>query len=139
MHYFSSSPKACLCGPALAPLVGGNFNSLRPVLTLTQPHVSGLAAHYSSWRVTQFGLCISGVVAFILMLVYLPETSHPNTRGIDKLRIANTTRSRWRILFFDPFKSLGLLRSPNLFAVVRLLDSAHLPLMRFKLLLKYRR
>ncbi|KAJ7928966.1 MFS general substrate transporter [Mycena leptocephala] len=70
---------ACLLGPALSPLAGG------------------LAAHYSSWRAMQYALGLSGAAGFVFILILLPETSHPGTRG------------------------LWLLRSPNLLAVYVLL------------------
>ncbi|KAJ7678887.1 MFS general substrate transporter [Mycena polygramma] len=79
---------ACLLGPALSPLAGG------------------LAAHYSSWRAMQYILGISGAIGFILILILLPETSHPGARGVDKLmRETNGAKNLW------------LLRSPNLLAV----------------------
>jgi hypothetical protein len=46
------------------------------------------------------------------MLWFLPETSHPGSRGVDKLELG---ARKWVVL--NPLKSLGLLRSPNLFAV----------------------
>jgi hypothetical protein len=52
-----------------------------------------------------------------MLLLYLsfPETSHPGTLGIDKV-----TRRKWiHISWVNPLSSLWLLRSPNLFAVVR--------------------
>jgi hypothetical protein len=47
------------------------------------------------------------------MLWFLSETSHPGSRGVDKLELG--TARKWVIL--NPFRSLGLLRSPNLLAV----------------------
>ncbi|KAF7336682.1 putative drug/proton antiporter YHK8 [Mycena venus] len=88
---------ACLLGPALSPLAGG------------------LAAHYSSWRAMQFILGFSGAIGFIFILVLLPETSHPGTRGVDKLM--RETNGTQKYAFVNPLKSLWLLRSPNLLAV----------------------
>ncbi|KAJ6531870.1 major facilitator superfamily domain-containing protein [Mycena capillaripes] len=88
---------ACLLGPALSPLAGG------------------LAAHYSSWRAMQFILGLSGAVGFIFILILLPETSHPGTRGMDKL--IRETNGAKKYAFVNPLKSLWLLRSPNLLAV----------------------
>ncbi|KAJ7030400.1 MFS general substrate transporter [Mycena alexandri] len=88
---------ACLLGPALSPLAGG------------------LAAHYSSWRAMQHILGLSAAVGFVFILLLLPETSHPGTRGVEKLiRESNGTK---RYAFVNPLKSLSLLRSPNLLAV----------------------
>ncbi|KAJ6576582.1 MFS general substrate transporter [Mycena vulgaris] len=88
---------ACLLGPALSPLAGG------------------LAAHYSSWRAMQFILALSAAIGFVFILVLLPETSHPGTRGVEKL-IRDTNGAK-RYAFVNPLKSLWLLRSPNLLAV----------------------
>lgn len=52
------------------------------------------------------------------MLWYLPETSHPGTRGLDKLK---PTDRKW--VWMNPFASLGILRSPNLALVVSPIDS----------------
>ncbi|GJJ15289.1 hypothetical protein Clacol_009565 [Clathrus columnatus] len=55
-----------LLGPPLAPISGG------------------FLATYASWRIMQIVLGIFGFIAFLIVLVYLPETSHPGERGIDK-------------------------------------------------------
>ncbi|KAI0310281.1 major facilitator superfamily domain-containing protein [Amylostereum chailletii] len=93
---------ACLLGPALAPPLGG------------------LAAHMSSWRAMQGALCVAGVVQLVSVYSFLPETSQPHSRGIDKLRDEDRRegvppRKCWFVL--NPFKSLTLLRSPNILAV----------------------
>ncbi|KAF8061835.1 major facilitator superfamily domain-containing protein [Lyophyllum atratum] len=85
---------ACLVGPALAPPIGG------------------LAAEYASWRIMQLVMGGVGGVMFICMLLFFPETSHPGTRGIDKLPAASR---KW--VFVNPLRPLALLRSPNLLAV----------------------
>lgn len=87
---------------------------------------AGFAAHYASWRDMQYALLASGLLSFITVLLFLPETSHPMARGIDKLRIAEepssgeeSKRKGWRWVWVNPFSSLWLLRSPNLLIVVR--------------------
>ncbi|THV06858.1 MFS general substrate transporter [Dendrothele bispora CBS 962.96] len=80
---------ACLLGPALAPFVGG------------------LVTQFFSWRIMQFGLGACGLLILLLVATCFPETSIPGSRGIDKRRF------RW----INPFKTLLLLRSPNLLAV----------------------
>ncbi|KAK0463404.1 MFS general substrate transporter [Armillaria novae-zelandiae] len=88
---------ATLLGPALSPLAGG------------------WGAHYASWRWTQIALAFAGFVAFVLMFLFLPETSHPGSRGIDKMREADGALSKgWKWVWLNPFASLALLRSPNL-------------------------
>ncbi|KAK0493376.1 MFS general substrate transporter [Armillaria luteobubalina] len=88
---------ATLLGPALSPLAGG------------------WGAHYASWRWTQIALALAGLVAFVLMFFFLPETSHPGSRGMDKMRGADGALSKqWKWVWLNPFASLALLRSPNL-------------------------
>ncbi|KLO19712.1 MFS general substrate transporter [Schizopora paradoxa] len=87
---------ACLLGPALAPLAGG------------------VAAYYYTWRHMQFALFLSGILALALILLLLPETSHPGTRGIDKEHESGRY-SKW--VWLNPLSGLALLRSPNLMAV----------------------
>ncbi|KAF8888354.1 major facilitator superfamily domain-containing protein [Infundibulicybe gibba] len=83
---------ACLLGPALAPPAGG------------------VAAHYASWRVMQLALAIAGFLAFVIMLLFFPETSHP-------ARPASSLWRLWKPYFINPLRPLALLRSPNILAV----------------------
>lgn len=87
-----------MLGPALAPFAGG------------------VAAAYYTWRHMQYVLFISAVLTYIPIVLSLPETSHPGARGIDK--IAEDEKSNF--VFLNPLGCYWLLRSPNLFAVVRL-------------------
>lgn len=74
------------------------------------PTIGGVTAHYYSWRTTQYGLCVAGIVSFLLTLFFQPETAWPGARGVDKL-IEKEGRSRW--VWLNPFGSIALLRSPN--------------------------
>ncbi|KAG5651696.1 hypothetical protein H0H81_007755 [Sphagnurus paluster] len=85
---------ACLLGPALAPPIGG------------------LASQYASWRIMQNTIGVVGLIMFFSMWLFFPETSHPNTRGIDKI-----PQDSSKFIFVNPLKPLALLRSPNLMAV----------------------
>ncbi|KAK0455358.1 MFS general substrate transporter [Desarmillaria tabescens] len=88
---------ATLLGPALAPLAGG------------------WGAHYASWRWTQATLALAGFLTFVLMLFFLPETSHPGTRGIDKTHEnVESAPKRWTWVWLNPLAPLALLRSPLL-------------------------
>lgn len=88
---------AILLGPALAPLAGG------------------IAAHYSSWRTMQLALGVWGLAAFVWIFLFFPETSHPGTRGVEK--IDPVKRPTWRPVILNPLAPLWLLRSPNVLAV----------------------
>ncbi|EIN08118.1 MFS general substrate transporter [Punctularia strigosozonata HHB-11173 SS5] len=103
---------ACLLGPAIAPLTGGTF------------------AHYASWRHMQYTLFFSALLTAVLVSLFLPETSHPGTRGIEKALEAEGIHAvsglapgevakerRWKWYWLNPFSSLNLLRSPNLLAI----------------------
>ncbi|KAI0085893.1 major facilitator superfamily domain-containing protein [Irpex rosettiformis] len=84
---------AVLLGPALAPLVGG------------------ITAHYYSWRIMQLGLSLFALICLILTIFLQPETSQPGARGIDKAREKGEKDG---LVYLNPFKSLWLLRSPNI-------------------------
>jgi hypothetical protein len=61
----------------------------------------------------QYGLAVAGISSFVLMFYFLPETSHPGTRGIDNRK--NTAR---KLVWLNPLSALWLLRSPNLLILV---------------------
>ncbi|KAI0823840.1 MFS general substrate transporter [Trametes gibbosa] len=85
---------ASLFGPAIAPLCGG------------------IASHYYSWRHAQWGLFIMGLFALIPVYLWLPETLEP-----EKLRQWGATEEHKKPIFLNPFKSLALLRSPNILII----------------------
>ena len=93
--------QACLLGPAVAPPTGG------------------FVAYYYSWRIMQLALLISAVVAFFALYLWLPETSQPNTRGVDKSAEDVPPEARKvQLVFLNPLKDLALLRSPVILSVV---------------------
>lgn len=78
------------------------------------PFLGGVAAEYWSWRNLHYSLAALSLLELLLIYVSFPETSHPGTMGIDKLK-----RRRWiHITLVNPLSCLWLLRSPNLFAVM---------------------
>lgn len=87
---------ASLFGLAVAPLAGGT------------------AAEYWSWRGFQATLGGWGLIQMGLMYWFLPETAHPGTRGIDRLK---DECSRKRLVLVNPFQSLRMLRSPILILI----------------------
>jgi len=92
---------ATLLGPTFAPLAGG------------------LADYYASWRIMQLALAVSGLIALACVVAFLPETSHPGSRGVEKLACDLIgTHRRWKLGFINPLGALWLLRSPLLMTVV---------------------
>ncbi|KAI0713732.1 MFS general substrate transporter [Earliella scabrosa] len=83
---------ASLFGPAIAPLCGG------------------LATHYGSWRHAQWALFIMGLFALIPVALWLPETLDPEVLQRQKEK----NKGRFSLLTINPFRSLELLRSPNI-------------------------
>ncbi|KAG1867159.1 major facilitator superfamily domain-containing protein [Suillus subalutaceus] len=78
------------------------------------PFLGGAATQYWSWRNLHYSIGAWGLVQMLLLYLSFPETSHPGTLGIDKIR-----RRRWiHITWVNPLRSLWLLRSPNLFAIM---------------------
>ncbi|KAJ7897559.1 MFS general substrate transporter, partial [Mycena olivaceomarginata] len=66
---------AALLGNALAPVIGG------------------WVAHYASWRYLQLALLAFGGLLTVAMALYLPETSHPGTTGLEKLASAERSKA----------------------------------------------
>ncbi|KAH8100303.1 MFS general substrate transporter [Cristinia sonorae] len=79
-----------LLGPTLAPIAGG------------------FTAEYYSWRIMQLALFVSAVLILIAFALFMPETAHPGTKGVDGVQAGKPT---W--VWLNPVKSLALLRSPN--------------------------
>lgn len=58
-------------------------------------------------------------MSFLFVLICLPETSHPGTRGIDKIRSTEENKpSKWKIALLNPFTPLTLLQGPPILFVV---------------------
>jgi hypothetical protein len=68
----------------------------------------------------QLALGVAALIAFTLVYTLFPETSQPNSLGLDILnkRLAEAGAPPRRFVFVNPLRCLGLLASPNLFAVV---------------------
>ncbi|KAJ8582381.1 MFS general substrate transporter [Rhizopogon salebrosus TDB-379] len=78
------------------------------------PFLGGIAVQYWSWRNLHYSLAAWGLLQMLLIHHSFPETSHPGTTGIEKV----TLRKRFHIAWVNPFSSLWLLWSPNLFATI---------------------
>ncbi|KAF5349687.1 hypothetical protein D9756_008816 [Leucocoprinus leucothites] len=90
---------ATLVGLALAPMIGG------------------FVAHHFSWRLLHFFLAAFTFTAFLCILFYFPETSHPGSRGVDEFEREGGVHPRWRPVILNPFSQLDMLRSPSILAV----------------------
>ncbi|KAG2139137.1 major facilitator superfamily domain-containing protein [Suillus bovinus] len=73
------------------------------------PFLGGAAAQYWSWRNLHYSVAVWGLLELLLVYISFPETSHPGTLGIDKLK----HRRRIHITWVNPLSSLWMLRSPN--------------------------
>ena len=74
-------------------------------------------AQYYSWRIMQLALLVAALTTLTLITLFLSETSHPGTRGVDKLE-----GGKFKLVWLNPFQSLSLLQSPNVTLVVRSLS-----------------
>ncbi|KAF8499333.1 MFS general substrate transporter, partial [Hysterangium stoloniferum] len=87
---------------------------------LIAPVLGGWLATYVSWRVVQLGVVIMALIGFITFALCLPETSHPGTKGIEKLRMVDNRESPfvqsngtgWRFISLNPLRILLLLKNP---------------------------
>ncbi|KZS89819.1 MFS general substrate transporter, partial [Sistotremastrum niveocremeum HHB9708] len=95
----------------------GVFYCLALVGPAVAPFVGGLVAERSSWRAMQGCLGVVGLIALLLVILLLPETMHPGTRGIDRAQteLVNGEKKARRFVFLNPFSALALMRSPVLF------------------------
>lgn len=88
-----------LLGPSLAPVLAGVFTEYTPL----------------SWRATQYFLCGCSALAVGLLFMFLPETSHP---VIPHDKAKEETGKRFVVYKFNPLRSLGLMRYPNVVMTV---------------------
>ena len=100
----------------MAPLAGGSPQSY--FILLFSLLSVGIAAHYYSWRFMQLLLALVGLIVFFIIIFFLPETSHPNKRGMDNFD--PDLLPKWRPVILNPLEPFWLLRSPNVLAVVRI-------------------
>lgn len=85
---------------------------------LSEAPVVGITAHYWSWRAVHYSLAASGFGALVCIFFFFPETSHPNSRGIDEYRKAGKALPKWRPVILNPLSQLLMLRSPILLFMV---------------------
>lgn len=63
----------------------------------------------------QYGLFVVALSFLVFTILLQPETSQPGARGMDKARARG---EKVGLVMLNPFKSLALLRSPNILLVV---------------------
>jgi hypothetical protein len=64
-------------------------------------------------------LGLLGLIVFITIYFFFPETIQPGATGIDKMKAANGIESSTPFIIINPFKSLLLLRLPSMLLTVR--------------------
>ena len=64
-------------------------------------------------------LGLVGLITFIVIYFFFPETSQPGARGIDKMKVEKGPDSSIPFMFINPLKPILLLRSPSMLLVVR--------------------
>ncbi|KAF8499338.1 MFS general substrate transporter [Hysterangium stoloniferum] len=96
---------------------------------LIAPVLGGSLATYSSWRVVPLGTAIIALINFVIVVLFLPETSHPGMRGIEKIRMAENLRqdpsvqgdrTGWRFILLNPLRIFLLLKNYILVTVVNM-------------------
>lgn len=84
-----------LLGPALSPILAGMFTEYTAI----------------TWRATQYFMCGASALAFALLALCFPETSHP----VLPHHAAQKARGKKFVLYvFNPLVSLGLLQYGNI-------------------------
>ncbi|KAF8499334.1 major facilitator superfamily domain-containing protein [Hysterangium stoloniferum] len=87
---------------------------------LIAPVLGGWLATYSSWRVVPLGTATIALIDFVIVVLFLPETSHPGMRGVEKIRMAEnlrqdpsvqSDRTGWRFILLNPLRILLLLKN----------------------------
>lgn len=135
-----------LIGPALAPAVAGpSLPSLGRGILLMSGGDTGVLTEYakpigSGWRAMQWLLFAMGVVASLLVLFFLPETSH--VLGVDLIREERNSKREaeekesgvvrersegvwerwtrdWVVVWLNPLAPLKMLLHPHILAMVR--------------------
>jgi len=94
------------------------------------PVTGGIAARYASWRFLQYALSFAGFASFFLMASFLPETIHYK-------KACDPAYANRRWVFINPFRSLLLLRSPNLLAVTLTATAALIGILTLNIPLAY--
>ncbi len=120
--------KATLVGLALAPMIGGKQTRVAFKEQFTSPSkiepplsrsfFAGLFTYQYSWRILHLSLAVFALAAFLCILFFFPETSHPGARGRDTFEREGGVHPSWRPVLLNPFSQLDMLRSPSILAVV---------------------
>lgn len=106
-----------LLGFALSPTISGQSLPSSDPMTTWAP-AAGITAHYWSWRAVHYSLAAFGCGALVCIFLFFPETSHPNSRGIDEYNKTGKPLPKWRPVILNPLSQLLMLRSPILLFMV---------------------
>ncbi|KAI0668312.1 MFS general substrate transporter [Trametes maxima] len=90
------------------------------------PVAGGLATHYATWRAAQWAIFAMGLGAYALIVLWLPETLDPAVARAKFLQAAGEGREHKTFVWLNPFKSLALLRSPNILLTTIAGTTAHM-------------
>ncbi|MDN8699339.1 hypothetical protein Q0L83_14275, partial [Staphylococcus aureus] len=86
-------------GPALSPILAGIFTQYTSI----------------TWRATQYFLCAASALSLALLTIFFPETSHP---PLPHETAKQATGKKFVVYWFNPARSLLLLRYPNISMIV---------------------
>ena len=64
-------------------------------------------------------LGLLGLIVFIIIYIFFPETIQPGATGLDKMKATNGIDSSTPFKFVNPFESLWLLCNPSMLLTVR--------------------
>ena len=96
-----------------------SVSSMCPPLCCINPSCVGLAAYHATWRYMQYILFICGLLAFFLVMLFLPETIQTRSMEDKMTEMTKGSAPRRKWVWLNPFRPLSLLRSPNIMATVR--------------------
>ncbi|KAH8832729.1 MFS general substrate transporter [Flagelloscypha sp. PMI_526] len=118
LQAFGASPGMSVGGASIADIFPveqrgfamGTYMGICLLSPSVAPTLAGFAAYYGSWRTIQYILGFAGIIGFFAVFLLFPETSHPGSLGKDRAVAAGKPG----VAFVNPFKALGILKSPNI-------------------------
>jgi predicted MFS family arabinose efflux permease len=86
------------------------------------PIVGGYFTEYFGWRFIFLFLSIFGAILFIIIFLFLPETSHCRSTNCSTTTLSQSSQERM-ITKFSPLSSFKLLRYPNVLLIIIYISS----------------